>query len=94
MGGGWVEIVGPDLSVRFRGTIPASWQRRVLESFGGFLVTAVADDEWILEGESRYGGDAWKVLRALESRRDIEEAGNARLIGAEAGGAEPAGVAP
>ena len=94
MGGGWVEIVGPDLSVRFRGTIPASWQRRVLESFGGFLVTAVADDEWILEGESRYGGDAWKVLRALESRRDIEEAGNARLIGAEAGGAASIGAEP
>jgi hypothetical protein len=94
MGGGWVEIVGPDLSVRFRGTIPASWQRRVLESFGGFLVTAVADDEWILEGESRYGGDAWKVLRTLESRRDIEEAGNARLIGAEAGDAATIGVEP
>ena len=67
------------------------------ESFGGFVITALAEDEWLLEGESRFGGDAWKVLRTLESRRDIEEAGNARLIGAEAADAEDGGsigVAP
>jgi hypothetical protein len=94
MGGGWVEIVGPDLAVRFRDTIPASWQRRVLDSFGGFLVTALAEDEWLLEGESRFGGDAWKVLRALEVRRDIEEAGNARPLGADAESSGAVGVAP
>ncbi|MBI1304961.1 MAG: hypothetical protein GC172_14430, partial [Phycisphaera sp.] len=93
-GGGWVEIVGPDLAVRFRGTIPASWQRRVLDSFGGFLVTALAEDEWLLEGESRFGGDAWKLLRALEARRDIEEAGNARPVGADIASPEGAGVSP
>ena len=93
-GEGWAEIVGPDLTVRFRGGIPQDWQRRVVESFGGFVITPLAQDEWMLESETRFGGDAWKALRALGSRRDIEHAGAEESIGADAPEAEAAGVVP
>jgi len=99
-GEGWAEIVGPDLSVRFRGGIPQEWQRRVVDAFGGFVVMPLAQDEWMLESQTRFGGDAWKVLRTLGSRRDVEQAGAAESIGAEtpnaadSPNAETAGVVP
>ena len=99
-GEGWAEIVGPELSVRFRGGIPQEWQRRVVDAFGGFVVTPLAQDEWMLESQTRFGGDAWKVLRTLGSRRDVEQAGAAESIGAEtpnaadSPNAETAGVVP
>ena len=71
-GEGWVEVVGPDLTVQFRSVAPLDWQQRVLDGFGGFTPTALADGQWLLEGASRFGGDAWKVLRALRARRDVE----------------------
>jgi hypothetical protein len=71
-GEGWVEVVGPDLTVQFRSVAPLDWQQRVLDGFGGFTPTALADGQWLLESASRFGGDAWKVLRALRARRDVE----------------------
>jgi hypothetical protein len=71
-GEGWVEVVGPDLTVQFRSVAPLDWQQRVHDGFGGFTPTALADGQWLLESASRFGGDAWKVLRALRARRDVE----------------------
>jgi hypothetical protein len=58
--------------VQFRSVAPLDWQQRVLNGFGGFTATQLAEGQWLLEGESRFGGDAWKVLRALRARRDVE----------------------
>jgi hypothetical protein len=81
-GDGWAEVVGPDIVVRFRGGIPQDWQQRVVDSFGGFVVTPLAAGEWMLESQTRFGGDAWKVLRSLERRRDVEAAQSALTAGA------------
>ncbi|MFM1822994.1 MAG: hypothetical protein RI967_1260, partial [Planctomycetota bacterium] len=72
-GDGRASVVGPDLVVRFRDRIPADWQRRVVDSFGGFDAIALADGEWLLEGSTRLGVEAWRASRTLAARRDVAE---------------------